>query len=665
MTPAQAKQLIIELSQKINRYNDEYYQHGESSIDDNTYDIFLNQLIELENQFPEFLDANSPSQRVGGEPIEQFKNVRHNHPMLSLSNLYSQDDLEDWISSLQSRLSTKNVVTVCETKIDGVAISVVYENGVLKQAVTRGNGEIGDDVTNNVKTIHTLPLKLDKSVSLELRGEIYLSRHRFDILNRNKEDEGISAFKNPRNAAAGTVRMKDPKEVAQRGLDILLYDLVAGQISDKHSENLNYIDSLGLPVNPHRRVCVSTAEVFEFCNDWEKNKEELPFDIDGVVIKLEHLNEREILGMTAKSPRWATAWKFKAEKATSRLINIENSIGRTGILTPVANLEPVKLLGTEVKRATLHNYDQIARLGIHHEDVLFIEKGGDIIPKIVGVDYTQRKPDSTAVIAPTYCPVCNTNLVKMSEEIDLRCDNPFCPAVIEGMLEHFISKKGMNIQSLGSAIIHQLIQLKFVANIADIYQLKDIRANLIKLEGMGEKSVDNLLEAIEESKTVPMNQFIFALGIRHIGEKAAKTIAVELSSPEDLLALTEDKLSKLPDFGPVMIESFLNWTQNEKNEKIIKKIIELGVTPKPLERQLYQPFANQSVVITGTLSKPRDQWKVQLEKAGFKIISSISKKTNYLLAGENAGSKLEKAKKNNIKILTEAEMIHMLAEEQS
>ncbi len=656
----QAEKTIKELTQTLNQHNEEYYEKGESSIDDTAYDLFMNQLIDLEIRFPSLLDPESPSQRVGGQPTDLFENVRHNHPMLSLSNLYSEDDLKSWIDSVQSKLENHKIAAVCEVKIDGLAISVIYRDGAFLQAVTRGNGEVGDDVSANVKTIKNLPLRLKKDVSLELRGEIYLPKERFNTINQFKLISNEPPFKNPRNAAAGTIRLKNPKAVAQRGLEVLLYDVVEGGNSDFHSENLDYLETLGLPINPFRLKCSSGEEILEFCNNRQSDKQNLPFDIDGVVIKLDSLTERQQLGFTSKSPRWATAWKFKAEKVKSKIMSVENSIGRTGTLTPVANLIPIQLMGTEVKRATLHNYDQISRLGIHMGDTVYVEKGGDIIPKIVGVDITQRPGDAEPLIPPTDCPICHSHLHKEEAEVDLRCINPSCPAILEGILGHFVSKKGMDIQFLGSSIVKLLINEGFIKNLVDIYYLKDKADELIQLEGFGEKSVSNLLSAIEASKTVPLNQFIFALGIRHIGEKAAKIIAITLGELESLLTLEKNTLEGLNDFGPIMVESILNWIQNETNRLAISELMKAGVAPGHLVVSNNRRFEGSTVVITGTLSQSRNSWKQRLENMGFKVTSSVSKKTDYLLAGEKAGSKLKKAQELEVSVLNEEQMTQLI-----
>ncbi|MBU2512885.1 NAD-dependent DNA ligase LigA [bacterium] len=656
----QAEKAIKELTAKINQFNDEYYEKGECSVDDTAYDLFMSQLIGLETSFPSLQNPDSPSQRVGGLPTEQFENVRHNHPMLSLSNLYSEQDLRNWIDSVQSKLEKNTISAVCEIKIDGLAISIIFKEGVFIQAITRGNGEVGDDVSANVKTIQNLPLKLKKEVSLELRGEIYLPKEKFNKINQFKIKSNEPPFKNPRNAAAGTIRLKNPKTVAQRGLELLLYDVVDGRDSLFHSENLNYLESLGLPVNPHRQKCSSGEEILQFCTDWQNKKKNLPFDIDGVVIKLDSLQERQALGFTSKSPRWATAWKFKAEKVTSKITSVENSIGRTGILTPVANLVPIQLLGTEVKRATLHNYEQISRLGIHVGDTVYVEKGGDIIPKIVGVDITQRPEDAKPLVAPIECPVCHSQLIKEKTDVDLRCINLSCPAILQGTLEHFVSKKGMDIQFLGSSIVRLLINEGFIKNLVDIYNLKEKKDELLQLEGFGDKSVNNLLSAIETSKTVPLNQLVYALGIRHIGEKAAKIISITLGELPALLSLDKNTLEGLQDFGPIMVESVFNWVQNEKNRTAVLGLIRAGVAPKPVLISNNRRFEGSTVVITGTLSQSRNLWKQRLEDLGFKVASSVSTNTDYLLAGDKAGSKLKKAQELNVTVLSEDEMTQLI-----
>jgi len=656
MLPDQAKKIITELTEKINFYSDEYYQKGESSINDNEFDLMLDQLKSLEDQFPDMVLPDSPTSRVGGKPISEFINVRHSIPMLSLGNVYNAEELKDWYQTIIKKIDNRDISWVCEVKIDGFAISIIYENGQFKQAVTRGNGEIGDDVSQNIKTIRSLPLSIKKTESIVVRGEVYLSRERFDQINQLRQKEDLSLFKNPRNAAVGSIRIKDTRIVAQRGLDLLLYDIVAGFHQDTHSQNLSDMESYLLPVNTYRKTCHSYESVLEFCRKWESGKKTLPFDIDGVVIKVDQLDIRRQLGYTIKIPRWAVAWKFKSQKVSSRLLGVENSIGRTGVLTPVANLEPVELIGTIVKRATLHNYDQVERLGIFESDTLFVEKGGDIIPKIVGVDYTKRLENAKPIVKPLNCPVCSHLLSHENKDVDIKCINASCPAVVRGALEHFISKKGMDIQHFGVANINLFIDQGLINNIPDIYRLKDHKEKLTILEGFGEKSIDNLLKAIDFSKQTPLNQLIYAFGISNIGEKAAKTLAGESKILDGFMTLTEEKLSRVADFGPIMIQSVLDWIKKPENVAIVQKLISLGVRPETFEITATSDFQGRSVVITGTLSKSRNEWKTNLEAVGFKVISAVSKKTSYLMVGENPGSKYRKAKTLDIKILTESEM---------
>ena len=661
MKPEEAEKLIDQLSGKLQFHTEEYYQKGESGIDDTMFDVMMEQLIELEARFPQFLRTDSPSQRVGGEPVDAFQNVAHEIPMLSLTNAYTHADLESWYRALQKRAELERIDLVCEGKIDGLAISVIYENGVFKRAVTRGNGEVGDDVSRNVRTIRSLPLQLSSPVSMTLRGEIYLPVERFGHLNRMREREGASPFKNPRNAAAGTIRMKDPKAVSRRGLKMLIYDIVEGQRNDSHRLNLKMVEDLNIPVNSHRRFCRSLEEAIEFCRISDRKKGYLPFEIDGVVIKADSLALRKKLGETGKSPRWAIAWKFKAAKAKSRLLGIENSIGRTGTLTPVANLEPIELLGTEVKRATLHNYEQIERLGIHEKDVLFVEKGGDIIPKIVGVDYIQRQEGAMPLLPPSRCPKCGEPLIRKPSDVDLRCFNGRCPAVVRGAMEHFISKKGMDIQYLGTALLGQLNDRGFVRSIPDIYRLHERNESLMEMEGLGKKSVENLLSAIETSKSAPLNRFIYSLGIHHIGERAAKIVSQEVKTMEGLMRLKMDDLENLPDFGPVMKQSLIEWLQDRDNRTMIEELGRLGVCPTQPDRPKKRAFDGNRIVITGTLSRSRSFWQNRLEDAGFQVSSSISKKTDYLLLGIDPGSKLAKAQKLGVRVLAEKEMEKLLA----
>lgn len=661
LTEEQARLLVEELTAKLNRYSDEYYQEGEARVEDVTFDLTLKQLAAIEDAYPQLKTDSSPTQKVGGAPSEGFSTVPHQTPMLSLSNAYNLEDLTDWYQSNLKLSGKESFSMVCELKIDGLAISLLFEQGKMVRAVTRGDGEQGDDVTRNVRMIQSLPNDTQLKDSLELRGEIYLSKKSFERLNQLREKEELNLFKNPRNAAAGSLRMKDAEEVKKRQLDVFVYDMVQGQQTQDHFKNMNQLEDWGFPVTPHREVFDDIQAVYDFCRNWEIQRESLPFEIDGVVIKISDLELRKQLGSTQKSPRWAIAWKFSAEQAVAKLIGVENSIGRTGVLTPVANLEPVELLGTTVKRATLHNYDQIERLGIHENDYLIIEKGGEIIPKVVGIDFLQRNADSKPVVKPEQCPVCDSTLEQTEGEVDLRCVNSSCGAILKGALEHYVAKKSMNIQSLGTAVLDQLSQQGLIQSLPDIYRLHQHQTALIGLERFGEKSVTNLLQAIEGSKRVPFNHFIHALGIRHIGEKASKVLANHFKTIQAFRNADESKLLNLEDFGPIMAKSLAAWLANPFNQKMLDELVELGMNPKVPEVVQIEK-RDETIVITGTLSVSRDEWKARLEAAGFKVSGSISKKTDYLLAGEKAGSKLKKAQDLNVQILSEQDAENLISE---
>ena len=657
MNEQEASKTIQWLTDKIRGYSEQYYQQGASDIDDGTFDQLLHQLKELECKYPHLKLENSPTEIVGGDAIDGFQHVAHQYPMLSLSNAYSKKNLEHWFQTVCQRLEGKEFHVVCELKIDGVAVSLEYEKGYFKRAVTRGNGQIGDDVTHNLKTIQSLPLKIDgSSPLLTIRGEVYLPHKNFIRLNQEREREGLPLYKNPRNVASGTLKLHDSKKTKKRGLEIWVYDLIDETKQRNQEEKLALLQKLNFPVTPQYQVCSKVEEVWEFCKIWENKKKDLPYDIDGVVIKVSGEKQRSLLGSTAKSPRWAIAWKFTAEQAKSKLLSIENSIGRTGIITPVANLTPVSLLGTTVKRATLHNYEQVRRLGIHEGDVLIIEKGGEIIPKVVGIDYSQRVQAAQPISSPVQCPSCGGRLSKVEGEVDLRCGNDSCPAILRGQLEHFASKKAMDIQYLGPSLCKLLYDKKLITTLPDLYRLHERKLELVGLEGMGEKSVSNLLEAIEQSKTAPLNQLIHGLGIHHIGEKAAKILAIKFPSLSQFLQATENEFEELVEFGPIMVQSVLSWLQKPANQATVAQMMELGLNPSQVKSPQHQTFQNQNIVITGTLSLPRNEWKAKLENLGFKVISALSKKTHYLLTGEKPGSKVDKAKQLGIQVLQEKEL---------
>ena len=660
MNPSEAKLVIDQLVKKIRYYSKLYYQSGTSPIEDKEFDLLMEELLKLESEWPELKPLNSPTEVVGGEPSNRFANIRHQFPMLSLSNIFTQDELNDWFNKVLESTKIEKPSVVCELKIDGLAISLKYQQGEFVQAITRGDGETGDDVTENVKTIATLPKKLPSPLSLEIRGEIYFTLERFHKLNEERGNQGLPVFKNPRNVAAGTIRMKDPREVEKRGLELFVYDIVEGQSSDSYSKNMDWLHNLGFPVHSVRSYCSSAEEIFEFCLKWEKQKDLLPFDIDGVVIKVDRFDYRKLLGERTKSPRWATAWKFRTPQARSSLKDIENSIGRSGVITPVAILDPVELLGTSVSRASLHNYDQIKRLDIHEGDVLILEKGGEIIPKIVGVDYSKRIKGAQSIKIPDFCPSCSRPLQTAKEVVDLFCTNKECPAIIQGMIEHFVSKNGMDIRSLGPALVRQLIDNKLIHGVVDIYHLQSKANQLSQLQGLGEKSIKNLFVALDESRTRPLHRLIFALGIPYIGERAAKIISENFGSLEKIIKVSKDDLVSLPEFGPIMTMSFFDWVNHQDNIDLIQELIRNGINPQAEKKQNNLRFIDQTVVITGTLQEPRKIWEERLESLGFRVSSSLSSKTDILLMGENPGSKLEKSKKLGVRICSESDILEMI-----
>ena len=649
---AQAR--IAELRSALKRSEEEYYQQSSPVLDDASFDLMMAELRALESRFPELESPGSPTREVGGASgTGLFETAVHSTPMLSLANFYGAEELREWHEGLKRILGERKLRFFCELKIDGLAISLIYEKGRLRQAVTRGDGTAGDVVTENAATVRGLPVEVDTGEDFELRGEIYITKEDFASLNRSRREAGEEPYKNPRNLASGSLRMKRPEEVKLRNLSVLIYEAVEGPLRDNHHENLEWIASMGFPVSPHGRLLNDLEEVEVFCGEWEGRQEELPFEIDGIVVKVDSLEQRERLGTRTKSPRWAGAWKFTVESASTRLIDVENSVGRTGYVTPVANLEPVRLMGTVVKRATLHNYAQIKRLSIHQGDTLIIQKGGEIIPKVVGVEFDERPAASLPLEAPVDCPSCGSPLVSANEAMELRCVNSSCEAVILGKIEHFVSKKAFDIQHLGNANVRLFRERGMLVTIPDVFLLRRHRETLTAMDGFGEKSTDNLLNAVEECKKVPLHRFIFALGIQHIGEKASKILANLAESVEGFMGLDEEQLEKLREFGPVMIRSLSDWLGNRSNVAMVDRLKELGVAPffVPVRTEAGALFA-----ITGRLSKPREEWKAIIEEKGHRTSNSLTKKTDYLLAGEKAGSKIDKAKEFGVKIVGEPEM---------
>lgn len=669
MSKDNIKSRIDILREKLHYHNYKYYVQAQPEISDFEYDQLLQELIQLENDNPEFFDPNSPSQRVGNDISKDFEQVVHKYPMLSLGNSYSKEEIADFENRIKRILPNENIEYVCELKYDGVAIGLTYKYGLLNRAVTRGDGIQGDDVTNNVKTINSIPLKLNTAgfpQEFEIRGEILFPHKGFEALNKEREEIGEPLFANPRNAAAGTLKLQKSSIVAKRPLDCLLYFVLGEDLPyQSHFENLMQAKKWGFKVPEHIKICKNIDEIFDFINHWDSERKNLPFDIDGVVIKVNSYKHQRDLGFTAKSPRWAIAYKFKAEQVKTKLLSIDYQVGRTGAITPVANLEPVLLAGTTVKRASLHNSDQIQLLDIRVNDYVFVEKGGEIIPKIVGVDKDLRTNEIQPVHFITNCPECNTELIRIEGEAKHYCPNETgCPPQIKGRIEHFISRKAMNIGA-AEATVEALVDNELIHDYADLYSLS--KEQVLSLERFAEKSANNLIDSIEESKQVPFQRVLFALGIRYVGETVAKTLTQELKSIENIQKASLEELTAINEIGERIALSVITFFKNDENIKIIEKLKNAGVQLSVIEKEIDETnnkLNGQTIVISGTFEKhSRDELKELIEKYGGKNTSSISAKTNYLLAGENIGpSKLEKVKKLNIPVITEDEFLKMISE---
>lgn len=661
---------IEELRDLIHQHDYNYYVLNEPTISDREYDLLMQELIELEKKYPFLITPDSPTQRVGGEPTKEFPVVVHDVPMLSLSNTYSINELYDFHRRIKEALPEgEKIEYVTELKIDGVAISLKYRNGLFVQGVTRGDGTRGDDITNNLRTIRSLPLRLNfREVSkknfenIEVRGEVYMNREDFELLNREREKLGEKLFANPRNATAGTLKLQDPKLVAERPLNLFCYYLrSATKELETQFENLKILKSLGFKVNPHHSLCYSIEEVIEFCKEWEDKRETLPYDIDGVVIKLNSIRQQEILGNVAKSPRWATAFKFEAKKAKTKLKAITIQVGRLGTITPVAELEPVFLAGTTVSRATLHNFEEIQRKDIRVGDTVIIEKGGDIIPKVVEVVLDERNSKCIPFEIPDKCPVCKTKLINPPGEVAFYCPNYDCPDQIKQRLVHFASRTAMDIEGLGEAVVDKFVDLGFLYSTADMYRLKDKRDKLIELEGFGEKSIDNLLKAIEKSKEQPFERVLFALGIRHVGASVAKDLAAHFHSIDKLMKATPEELQQVPEIGETISQSIVEYFKEERNRKLIEELKSFGLKFELEKKKVSDKLSGKVFVITGTLkSMTRTEAKELIEKLGGRTSDSVSSKTSYVVVGEDPGSKYEKAKKFKIPILSEDEFLKLV-----
>ncbi|EDL62745.1 NAD-dependent DNA ligase LigA [Bacillus sp. SG-1] len=661
-----AEQKVAELHNLLNQYNYEYHVLDKPSVPDAEYDRVMNELIAIETEFPELRTPDSPTQRVGGNTLEAFEKVEHRTPMLSLGNAFNEDDLRDFDRKVR-QAAGEAYSYVCELKIDGLAVSLRYEDGLFSQGATRGDGTIGEDITANLKTIKSIPLRIPEPLTMEVRGEAFMPKRSFEALNKAKEEKEEEPFANPRNAAAGSLRQLDPRIAASRNLDIYLYSIAdvgeTGVVS--HSEGLDLLDKLGFKTNKERKRCSNIEEVIQYVEGWVEKRPDLPYDIDGIVIKVDSLPLQQELGTTAKSPRWAIAYKFPAEEVVTLLKDIELSVGRTGVVTPTAILEPVKVAGTTVQRASLHNEDLIREKDIKIGDYVVVKKAGDIIPEVVNVLEERRTGDEQDFHMPEECPECGSGLVRLEKEVALRCINPKCPAQIREGLIHFVSRNAMNIDGLGEKVISQLFKEGLIVDVADIYRLQ--REQLLQLERMGEKSVDNLLNAIEASKSNSLERLLFGLGIRHVGAKAAKTLAQEFENIDNLKVASKDQLTAINEIGDKMADAVVAYFEKEEVMELIGELKTAGVNteykgPKPVKvDEIDSYFAGKTIVLTGKLEQlGRNEAKQKIEELGGKVTGSVSKKTDLLVAGEDAGSKLSKAQELQIEIWDEEKLIEEL-----
>jgi DNA ligase (NAD+) len=668
VNPEEAKARILSLSAELNRHNDLYYIQAKPEISDQAFDFLLKELESLEAQFPDFALPNSPSKRVGGDITKKFESVRHEFPMLSLANTYSEEEIQEWAGRI-SKAGMEDLEFVCELKYDGVAIGLRYEMGELVRAVTRGDGEQGEDITANVRTIRTVPLSLkgDFPDKFEIRGEVFMPLAAFNNLNEARDEAGEERFANPRNTAAGTLKLQDSAVVATRGLDTFLYGVYGNDLSfQSHMDAVKVAGSWGFKIPSEAYGYISStntiAGVMDFIHYWDEHRTELPFEIDGIVIKVNSYEHQRRLGFTAKSPRWATAFKFKAKQVQTRLLSVDYQVGRTGAITPVANLSPISLGGTTVKRASLHNADQIEKLDLHLEDLVFVEKGGEIIPKIVGLDLAKRLPNAIPVGFITHCPECHSLLVREEGEAQHFCPNQVsCPPQVIGRIQHFVSRKAMNIDGIGEETVAQLVNEGVISTLADLYDLT--REPLLELDRMADKSVDNLLAGIEASKQVPFERVLFGLGIRFVGETVAKKLAYAFGTMDTLQIATFEELLAVDEIGERIANSLISFFKNQESLQLIARLKLHGLNMEVEKRALDSTvLEGKTLVVSGVFdSFSRDELKHLIDINGGKNTGSVSAKTDFLVAGEGMGpSKLKKATDLGVTILSEEEFKNLI-----
>jgi len=669
------KKKIESLRDEIRKHDYNYYILNQPTIGDERYDKLVKELEKLEAENPELITPDSPTQRVSKDLTKEFKPVKHKVPMLSLANTYSEEELNDFDRRVREALpENEKVEYTVEFKIDGASVSLNYINGMLKTAATRGDGIVGEEITANVKTIKSIPLILTnreklphKLNDIEVRGEIFMNIKDFIKLNKNRSERGEKLFANPRNSSAGTLKLQDSKEVAKRPLNNFVYTLISTEEELKsQQENLDILKKMGFRVNPHYKLCKNIDEVITVCRKFESMREKLEYEIDGAVVKVNSIKQQNILGSIAKSPRWAVAFKFKSRQAFTIINDITWQVGRTGAITPVAELEPVFLAGSTISRATLHNFDEIQRKDIRVGDKVVIEKGGDVIPKVVSVVLAERKKNSKPTKAPTKCPTCSSPLFKPENEVAYYCENTECPDQVKGRLEHFASRGAMDIEGLGEALIDLFVSKGFLRNHADIYKLKDGRYELIQIDRLGEKSVDNLLQSIEKSKNQPFDKVLFALGIRYVGAGAAKKLASHFNSIDNLMKAGVEEITSVYEIGESIANSIKQFFSNKSNIQAIQQLKKSGLQFASVKEKMQVKantfFSNKTFVLTGTLNNfTREEAGLMIERLGGKVASSVSKNTDFVLAGDKAGSKLTKAKDLGVKVLNEDEFTKLLA----
>ncbi|GEK33745.1 NAD-dependent DNA ligase LigA [Kurthia sibirica] len=666
MANKELQEKVAQYNKLLRQYGHAYYVLDKPVVTDTEYDQMLNELIQIEEQHPELIYPDSPTQRVGGEVLKGFTKVTHQYPMLSLGNAFNEEDLRSFDERVRGSVGNK-FSYVCELKIDGLAISLIYENGLFVRGATRGNGTIGEDITENLRTVHAIPLRLTEEVSIEARGECYMPKRSFTNLNKARAAEEEELFANPRNAAAGSLRQLDPKIAASRNLSTFMYAIGGSGESyhlSSHSEALDYLDRLGFQTNHERRSCPSIEEVLTYITEWTEKRELLPYEIDGIVVKVDRYDQQDELGFTAKAPRWAIAYKFAAEEVETVVLDIDLTVGRTGVVTPTAILKPVQVAGSTVQRATLHNEDIIREKDIRIGDAVIIRKAGDIIPEVVSVLFDQRTTDIVAFEMPKNCPVCDSELVRIEGEVAIRCINPKCFAQISEGVAHFVSRNAMNIDGLGERVVEQLLREELIADVADLYALQ--KETLLELERMGEKSVTNLLAAIEASKSNSLEKLLFGLGIRHVGAKAAKLLAENFETMDAVMTATEEQLIAIDEIGQKMADSIITYFENDEVHDLIARLKGYGVNltytgKKVNSADIDSAFSGKVIVLTGKLEQlTRQEAQAKIEELGGKVTGSVSKKTDLVIAGTEAGSKLAKAEQLGIEVWDENRLVNEL-----